>query len=581
MSNNPYKSLHDHAFWKNGVERSNINFPENIYNPKWKIDDTDKIVTMGSCFAQHIAKWLRENGFNAPFYEIEEVKENEQTFSANYGNVYTVRQALQLIQESVGKRIPSEIVWGNNENFIDAIRPNSIKGGFKTPEEVIKARELHLKSIQKMIKDFDILVFTLGLTEAWEIKKCGTIIPTAPGILAGNFDPKKYQFLNFKYNEILQDLYSFCELLKTIRNDKPFKLLLTVSPVPLTATASNQHILVASTYSKAVLRSVAGDFAKENNFAEYFPSFEIINNPAAHSNFFENNLRSVKASAVDNVMNIFSSLALVTPRVSSNEKHEIYDPDCEDVLLEEFSKKVDDKLQKHIDMVCIGTSHLASLRIAMSNELRLKEKNLYFFPENWGKNGWTEFNKNEYLTHFSVKDEYNHLIQEMVIKDCDVLVLAGLSLAGDDIIRCHGPMGREFSPEMPIKSVIDRKLIDFYKPSLNLKLQKIRQLDKSTSYKNIFWVAAPDICVNVAKNRLTEKFVNSGSYLIHKKAYMEAFNECLRDFKKIHFIFHDDNLCDPDNGFTLNKYYSSDNPLDIHCNPEYYESSIKKIINYI
>jgi hypothetical protein len=68
--NNPYKSLDDHAFWKNGVENVDITFPDKIYNPTWKINDTDKIATMGSCFAQHIAKWLRENGFNVPFYIV-------------------------------------------------------------------------------------------------------------------------------------------------------------------------------------------------------------------------------------------------------------------------------------------------------------------------------------------------------------------------------------------------------------------------------------------------------------------------------------------------------------------------------
>ena len=55
MRNNPYKDLNDHAFWKNGVENCDITFPDKIYNPRWKIKDTDKIATMGSCFAQHIA----------------------------------------------------------------------------------------------------------------------------------------------------------------------------------------------------------------------------------------------------------------------------------------------------------------------------------------------------------------------------------------------------------------------------------------------------------------------------------------------------------------------------------------------
>ena len=75
--NNPYKLLDIQAFWKTGVENSDITFPEKIYNPTWKINDTDKIATMGSCFAQHIAKWLRENGFNVPFYDTKGFNEEE------------------------------------------------------------------------------------------------------------------------------------------------------------------------------------------------------------------------------------------------------------------------------------------------------------------------------------------------------------------------------------------------------------------------------------------------------------------------------------------------------------------------
>ena len=37
------------------------------------------------------------------------------------------------------------------------------------------------------------------------------------------------------------------------------KCIISVSPVPLIATATNQHALVANTYSKSVLRAAAGE----------------------------------------------------------------------------------------------------------------------------------------------------------------------------------------------------------------------------------------------------------------------------------------------------------------------------------
>ena len=83
------------------------------------------------------------------------------------------------------------------------------------------------------------------------------------------------------------------------------RFILTVSPVPLTATASGNHVLPATTYSKSVLRAVAGHLAEHRKGVDYFPSFEIITNQAARGTFFEPNLRSVRNDGVDVVMKTF------------------------------------------------------------------------------------------------------------------------------------------------------------------------------------------------------------------------------------------------------------------------------------
>ena len=42
------------------------------------------------------------------------------------------------------------------------------------------------------------------------------------------------------------------------RRTPKLRILLTVSPVPLTATAGDDHVLLATTYSKSVLRAGRG-----------------------------------------------------------------------------------------------------------------------------------------------------------------------------------------------------------------------------------------------------------------------------------------------------------------------------------
>lgn len=100
----------------------------------------------------------------------------------------------------------------------------------------------------------------------------GTVFPTAPGTIAGEYDPNEFKFKNFNAFEIYEDLSLF---IKRVREINPsVKFLFTVSPVPLTATATDDHVLVATTKSKSVLRTVAGQLSDEYDYIDYFPSYD-------------------------------------------------------------------------------------------------------------------------------------------------------------------------------------------------------------------------------------------------------------------------------------------------------------------
>ena len=126
-----------------------------------------------------------------------------------------------------------------------------------SPNEVMIQRLKHLQAVRAVLQEFDVFIFTLGLTEAWIRKEDNVVFPSAPGVIAGDFDPDLYEFRNYDFNSIVTDFEEFMERVTILRARKAFKIILTVSPVPLTATASKDHILIANTYSKATLRAVA------------------------------------------------------------------------------------------------------------------------------------------------------------------------------------------------------------------------------------------------------------------------------------------------------------------------------------
>lgn len=125
-----------------------------------------------------------------------------------------------------------------------------------------------------------------------------------------------------------------------------FRVLLTVSPVPLTATYTEDHVLLATTYSKSVLRAVVGAFCDKNENIAYFPSYEMVTAPWSRGIFFDSNLRTVNPSGVAIVMKTFlrhhrldtGHLNTEEPNIWLKHSEEIA---CEEALLEAFTSRRD------------------------------------------------------------------------------------------------------------------------------------------------------------------------------------------------------------------------------------------------
>ena len=352
MNQNPYTHLPKSAFWKTGVAQENPYLIENLYKKKFNIKANTKIATAGSCFAQHISHHLKANGYKVLDVEPPppglpenlRKKFGYSTYSARYGNIYTVRQLLQLAQESAGEWTPANYVWEKEGKFFDALRPSIEPEGLDSPEEVIEHRRYHLSRVRTLFETFDLFIFTLGLTEMWIDKQSGTVYPTAPGTLVGKYDADAYTFKNAQFSEVIDDFHRFKKVLRKMRN-KPFKILLTVSPVPLTATASGNHVLVSTIQSKSILRAVAGELSTNQKNIDYFPSFEIVTNPRLHSSSFSDNLRSVRDETVEVVMRHFFDEhhainnklpdQALTEQTSTSSAADIQ---CEEALMEAFAK---------------------------------------------------------------------------------------------------------------------------------------------------------------------------------------------------------------------------------------------------
>jgi len=307
----PYVGLPDERFWRRVVEQVPASQLDPVIRTGFKIDRTTRIATAGSCFAQHIARTLRREKFNYLVADAvkgmtpEEVRRRGfGTYSARYGNLYTVRQLVQLFDRAHGDFEPLDKAWKRSDGrWVDPFRPQIEPDGFASAAEVETAARSHLADVRRLFGSLDIFVFTLGLTEAWRRREDGAVFPLAPGVAGGRVDPQQHEFLNFDAAEVLADLHAFMRRLRGVNPQA--RVILTVSPVPLIATYEDRHVLVSTVHSKSVLRAAAGQLAAEVPGVDYFPSYEIVTSTSSRGAYFEADMRSVTPDGVAHVMRVF------------------------------------------------------------------------------------------------------------------------------------------------------------------------------------------------------------------------------------------------------------------------------------
>jgi hypothetical protein len=311
MKNHPYAELPDRQFWRRFVSdcpwgKLNLND-----SAKFQLEREDRIAAAGSCFAQHISRHLKKHGIppyiaEPPHPLISEYGGDTgsyELFSARYGNIYTSRQLWELFEQAFGRREMIEDFAEEDGRWFDLLRPSVHKQGYVSVSEARADRAYHLLRVRELFENASVFIFTLGLTESWYNARSLHTYPACPGTVRGSYNPDCHRFQNAAYSEVTQDLEQLVNALSLI--NPSLKMILTVSPVSLVATFTGQNVLVASSYSKSVLRAAAGEVERRHANVAYFPSFEIISSPASFGQYLSSDLREVNERGVSHVMECF------------------------------------------------------------------------------------------------------------------------------------------------------------------------------------------------------------------------------------------------------------------------------------
>jgi len=338
---NPYENLEARAFWKLGVAEPTSGEVEQLWFPKFKIGKSDAIATAGSCFAQNIGRALKSRGMNwlvtekAPGTLPKSLQSAHGygLFSFRTGNIYSPVLLEQWVRWAFDRATMEQEVWEADGRYFDPFRPSANPNGFETADDVLASRDQTAEAVKRAILDCDVFLFTPGLTETWVNTKSKSIYPACPGTVQGDFDQETHRCVNFGFQAGKAALSLAFSLMQ--KYNPTIKLLLTVSPVPITATVSRHHAITASTYTKSVLRAIVGEFANENADVDYFPSFDLVSTAALEQSYFNENKRTISQDGIDLVMRHFFEGLGQGKSCASVPTGDIV---CEDEILEYYGK---------------------------------------------------------------------------------------------------------------------------------------------------------------------------------------------------------------------------------------------------
>lgn len=260
---------HEAVTEDNGGERVYADQLKLRIKPKFRLPKDATFFTAGSCFAREIERALHLAGQTVKSWNPASEIPNEQFHRYNTFSI------INDFEFASGKSYDEEnVIPLGNGQFSDFTG----YGAWGSPEEVVEHRR-KIIDVYKSSLDVDVVIITLGLVEAWFDRKTETYLNVSPYQL---FHRHADRF-ELRITDYVENRAAVSGLIHHLKAFNPrVKIVLTVSPVPFSDTFSGQDVIVANTYSKSVLRSVAQDIAGEFDFVDYFPSFEIVmlSNPA-------------------------------------------------------------------------------------------------------------------------------------------------------------------------------------------------------------------------------------------------------------------------------------------------------------
>lgn len=306
-ANQADRSLACHRIW--------AELPRLHIQPKFKVRRSEAVFAVGSCFAREVEEALSGLGFEVPTrcdaifgqppLEHDE-KHNPGARPRAYLNRYNSMSMLDEFRHLLGHA--PELEQGllsyplDRGTTADLHYTQSLRQ-VDTPTTLARRQRVR-EHLGPLLRNSRVFVLTLGMAECWYDAEAGRYLNNTPGPRVLDAYGERLSVHLTRFEQHLAALRGLHELL-TQTHGEDFRLVITVSPVPLERTFLAQDVVVTNNYSKSMLRAVAQEFAAAHANVDYFPSYELVSYADPQTSWAWDH-RHVTPALVAHIMSLFA-----------------------------------------------------------------------------------------------------------------------------------------------------------------------------------------------------------------------------------------------------------------------------------
>ena len=220
----------------------------NISPSSKKINHDSKLITLGSCFSEHIGRKLANSCFMV----------ESNPFGVLFNPVSIKNSLVDLLTE---KKYTEEDLMLNGSLWFSFSHSTL----FSSVDQEVCLQNINsrLEVSATMLREANFILITFGTAWVYELKESGRVVSNCHKLPAEKFIRRR---LNVE--EIVKD---YAELLLKIREINPnFELIFTVSPVRHWKDGAHENNI-----SKGILHLAIDSLCKQFDFVKYFPAYEI------------------------------------------------------------------------------------------------------------------------------------------------------------------------------------------------------------------------------------------------------------------------------------------------------------------